>query len=171
MPRGQKAGRAARLPTPLGYGNSLTTFCQRGSLGSEEVFLQVICSETEQRARAGKHNRKRLRCIYTQVLKRPRRPQTLWYNDVCPNLLHDPFGPGQNTGSPASTDGVGGATSSSNSPASVVPGELLIAFSLRAEARGLFLQTCRGPSDPHSHSEARQTQQTPRSTGTKPLEE
>ena len=38
MPRGQKAGRAVRLHTPLGYSNSLTTFRQRGSLGSEEVF-------------------------------------------------------------------------------------------------------------------------------------
>ena len=35
--------------------------------------------------------------------------------------------------------------------------ELLIALLLHTEARGLFLQTCRGPSDPNSHSGARQT--------------
>jgi hypothetical protein len=29
-----------RWPTPLGYGNSLTTFCPEDSLGSEEVFCK-----------------------------------------------------------------------------------------------------------------------------------
>ena len=41
-PRGQKAGRAARQPTPLGYGNSVTTFHPRGSLGSKEVFAKDL---------------------------------------------------------------------------------------------------------------------------------
>ena len=47
-PRGQKAGRAVRQPTPLGYGNSLTTFRPEGSLGSVEVFAKDLSkNETE----------------------------------------------------------------------------------------------------------------------------
>ena len=38
----QKAGRAARMPTPLGYGNSLTTFRQRGSSGFEEIVCRDL---------------------------------------------------------------------------------------------------------------------------------
>ena len=50
VPRGQKVGRAARQPTPLDYGNSLTTFRPRGSLGSEEVFAKDLSrNETEGR--------------------------------------------------------------------------------------------------------------------------
>ena len=104
--------------------------------------MQRTCLETRQRAKAGKHNRKRLKNIYTQVLKRPRRPQTLWYNDVRPNLLHDPFGPGQNTGSPASTDGVGGATSSLNSRASDVPGASAASTKLHHLLLDLLIVLC-----------------------------
>ena len=34
-----------RLPTPLGYSNSLTTFCRRGGSGSEEVAKLMEVAE------------------------------------------------------------------------------------------------------------------------------
>ena len=65
--------RAKRLaepwerPTPLGYGNSLTTFRPKGSFGSEEVFC--ICPRTRQRAEAQKYNRKRLKTYIHKYYK------------------------------------------------------------------------------------------------------
>ena len=56
LSQGQKAGRAAKWPMPLGYGNSLTTFCLKGSFGSEEVFCK-ICSKTRQRVEARKYKK------------------------------------------------------------------------------------------------------------------
>ena len=40
LSQGQKVSQATRWPMPPGYGNSLTTFYPRGSLGSEEVFCK-----------------------------------------------------------------------------------------------------------------------------------
>ena len=53
LSQGQKVGRATRRPTPLGYGNSLTAFCPKGSLGSEEVFCKRYVQRRDRGQRLG----------------------------------------------------------------------------------------------------------------------